>query len=138
MATFQVPGADGCTSWKTATNLSSCQYHAMYISAAKTVALATDTHLLVGILQNKPTSGSAARVFTQAGGICKVYAGAAITTVGSLLTSDGSGHIIATTTDEDIVLGIALETAGAAGDVVEMLYTGPVPHSDASRYASGA
>ena len=138
MASYQVPGADGCTSWKTATDLSSSQYMAVKMSAAKTVAIGdANGDLGVGILQNKPTSGEAAQVFTQCGGICKVYAGAAIT-YGAVLTPNASGHMITTTTDTDIVFGYATESAGAAGDIIEMLFVGPYAGSDLSWYSAGS
>ena len=138
MSTYQVPGADGCTSWKTATDLSSCQYHAVKLSAAKTVAIGdANGDLGIGILQNKPTSGMAAQVFTLCGGICKVYAGDAIT-YGAVLTPDSSGHMITTVTDTDIAFGYAIESAGAAGDIIEMLFVGPYAGSDFSWYTAGS
>ena len=138
MASYQVPGADGCTSWKTATDLSSSQYMGVKLSAAKTVAIGdANGDLAIGVLQNKPTSGMAAKVFTQSGGICKVYAGAAIT-YGAVLTTNASGHLVTTTTDTDIAFGYALESAGAAGDIIEMLFVGPHIISDASWYSAGS
>lgn len=137
MSTYQIP-AEGCTSWKTASDLSSCQYHAVKMSAADTVAIGdANGDLGVGILQNKPTSGQAALVFTQSGGICKVYAGAAIT-FGAGLTPDSNGHMIATTTDTDVCFGYAKQSAGAAGDVIEMLFVGPYAVSDISWYSAGS
>ena len=138
MATFQVPGADGCTSWKTASDCSALQYHIVQLSAAKTVGIGVaNGDLTIGVLQNKPASGEAARVFTQPGGICKVYAGAAISTVGTPLVSDASGHAIGAS-DNDIICGYALETAGAAGDIIEMLFISPYHCADVSYYTTGA
>ena len=138
MASYQVPGADGCTSWKTATDMSSYQYHAVQVSAAKTAGLAeANGDFTIGILQNAPTSGEPAQVFTKYGGVCKVYAGAAIATVGTPLVSDASGHLIGAS-DNDIVIGYALETAGAAGDIIEMMVISPQHVADVSYFTTGA
>lgn len=138
MSTYQVPGADGCTSWKTATDCSSYQYHVMQISAAKTAGIGeANGDLSIGILQNKPTSGIAARVATQYGMICKAYAGAAITPVGSQLASDGDGHIILAV-DNDIVIAHAVETAGAAGDIIEVLLVPPHHVANVSYFVDGS
>lgn len=79
-------------------------------------AAGTDKH--VGVLQNKPAVGQAALV--QFNGTTKCVAGGTIT-VGAWVTSDGSGHAVATTSDHDVVLGKYLGTAScASGDIVEI------------------
>ena len=139
MASYQVPGADGCTSWKTASDLSSYQYHVVQLSAAKTAGVGVaNGDLTIGILMNKPTSGQAARVFTQAGGICKVVAGDAIAVVGSPLCAETTTADLIIASDNDIIIGYALETAGAAGDVIEMLMISPYHCADVSYFTTGA
>ncbi len=140
MATFQVPGADGCTSWKVgATSLAKKQYMAVVLSAANTVAICGSTtgQLLIGPLQNAPAAYEEAQVFTQAGGIAKVYAGETLATVGTPLGTDASGYYVAAA-DGDIINGYSLEAAGASGDIIRMLVC--VPHSCAnvSLYVSGS
>lgn len=134
MASYQVPGADGCISFKTASDLSACQYHGVKLSAADTVAIAdANGDGIVGVLMNKPTSGEEARIFTTQGGKVVLYAGAAITAVKKLLTTDASGHWIMAS-DGDIVAAYATQTAGAAGDVIEAVWIGPHYCADISKY----
>lgn len=79
-------------------------------------AAATDKH--VGVLQNKPAVGAAALVRFL--GTTKAVSGGTIA-VGSWVTSDSNGKVIATTTDKDVVIGKYLGTAAAAsGDIVEI------------------
>ena len=79
-------------------------------------AAATDKH--VGFLQNKPVIGAAALVRFL--GTSKGIAGGAIP-VGSWVTSDTNGKVVATTTNKDVILGKFLgAVAAASGDVVEI------------------
>ena len=64
------------------------------------------------------TAGLNLAVYTE-GDCCKVEAGAAFSS-GNTLTSDSSGRAIATTTDANFVVGVALAPATAAGQLVEM------------------
>lgn len=146
MATTLLPDAEGCIDFKCATDLSAAQYHGVKLSAAMTVAIGdADGDLLAGVLMNAPNGSSSgtnpgnttAKVFTLVGGIVPVYAGAAISTVGSPLTTDSSGHWIGAS-DGDVICGYALETAGASGDVIRMLYTGPQHESNVSIYTTGS
>ena len=139
MATYTVPGADGCQSFKAAGDLSAYQYHGMKFSAAKTVTIGdANADLYAGVLLNKPAAaGEAAQVATLPGMIVKVYAGAAIATVGTRLTLDASGHFIGAT-DADICVGRNIETAGAAGDIIEMIIDPPTDCANVSYYTSGS
>ena len=75
------------------------------------------TDLLVGVLQNKPESGKAA--LYRFLGTTKVVASAAIA-IGALVTTTNAGKAVTTTTDKDVVIGRALEAAGADGDIIEI------------------
>ena len=75
---------------------------------------AAGNHHGVGILQNAPNAGEAAEVRFAAGS--KAVAGAAITKYAPF-TVNASGKIIPAT-DATHVLGIALEAAGADGDII--------------------
>lgn len=125
MASFQVPGADGCISLIAGTDMSSYQYHLVELNGtANTVDLCTSTigAMGIGVLMNKPSAaGEAARVFTLKGGVCKCYAASALATVGTPLSNDASGHFNAAA-DGDYAFGIQLTTAGAAGDIIEVLW----------------
>lgn len=80
------------------------------------VAAAASTDPILGVLQNKPKALESAVV--RWGGSSKVIAGGTITR-GDRVTSDGSGHAVTTTTNKDVVLGIALQSAVAA-DIFEV------------------
>jgi len=102
----------------TATDLSALQYHVVKISAEQTCAAATaDTDVPLGILQNKPTSGEAARVRTA--GKSKAVAGAAIT-VGDRLEVNASSRVITWATS-GFVVGKALQAAAANGETIEIV-----------------
>lgn len=75
------------------------------------------TDLLIGVLQNTPASGAAARV--RFAGTSKVVASGVIA-IGAYVTTDAAGKAVTTTTDGDLVVGQALEAAGADGDIIEI------------------
>ena len=75
------------------------------------------TDLLVGILQNKPAADEPA--LYRFLGTSKVVAAAAIS-IGDWVTTDSAGKAVATTTNLQIVIGRALEAAGADGDIIEI------------------
>jgi len=71
----------------------------------------------IGVLQDKPSAlGQAAKI--QFGGVTKVVAGAAVT-MGDDVQSDGNGEAINALTG-DIVLGVAMETAAAQGEIISV------------------
>lgn len=81
-------------------------------------AASTDKH--IGVIMNCPASGDTADVLLINNmGTGKVQAGGTIN-VGDYLTSDASGHAVATTTSGDIIIGQAI-TAGANTDTVEYI-----------------
>ena len=82
------------------------------------VALATSAtaEVLLGVLQNKPKQNEAALVRML--GTSKVVAGGTVTD-GQYVTSNGSGQAIATTTDKNAVIGIAMESA-VVNDIFEI------------------
>jgi hypothetical protein len=81
-------------------------------------AASTDKH--IGVIMNCPTSGDTADVLLINNmGTGKVQAGGTVN-VGDDLTSDASGHAVATTTSGDIIIGQAIQ-AGASGQTVEYI-----------------
>jgi hypothetical protein len=102
----------------------SMQFHIVYLSAEGEVTLATGaTQFFVGTLENKPNINELATVLLRSGGATgKVKLGGTVT-VGAFLTSDGSGHAIATTSLGDECIGRAL-AGGDAADVIEYM---PMP-----------
>ena len=109
---------------KAAADLSAVQYHIMRLSAANTVNVASLTTVtgICGVLQNKPQSGEAGAIAYLGQG--RVGAGGAIT-AGVHVTCNGSGRA-ATANSGDMIVGQALEAAGADGDIIDVLYKPPV------------
>ena len=107
-------------------DLSAARYLAMTLGSSDgTVVKAGATDQAIGILQNAPESGQAARV--RMFGTTKAVAGAAITR-GALVAVDANGKVQAATAIDDTwngtvvrVLGIALESASAADEVIEIM-----------------
>lgn len=99
------------------------QYSFVKVTGANTAGLATGAanELPIGVLQNKPQNvGMAATVAIR--GVSKAIAGAAVT-AGVAVKLDGSGRVIAATlpTDADVVVGIALQAAGAPDQILPVL-----------------
>ena len=76
-----------------------------------------------GVLVNYPAGGQPGEVIVGAGK-ARIEAGAAIV-VGDLLASDAQGRAVPSTVYAgEVILGRALEAAGAAGEEITMLYFG--------------
>lgn len=106
-------------SFKSTNDLSTKQYYIVKVdtsNAQSVVLAAAGTDPIVGVLQNKPAAGKMANV--QILGTAKVIAGGSVTR-GDLVTSDSNGKAVTTTTNKDVILGRALDTA-ASGDVFEV------------------
>lgn len=98
-------------------DLSAKRYYIVKLDTAGAIVLAAAaTQNIVGVLQNKPQSGEAG--IYRFGGTTKVIAGGTIA-IGDWVTSDSAGKAVATTTDGDITIGRALESA-VSGDIFEV------------------
>lgn len=98
-------------------------YRFVKITGAHQVGLATTkaTDLAVGVMQNKPqVTGQAATVGIR--GISNVMAGAAVT-VGSPVTTDGSGRGIIGVVGTDRIYGIAIAATTGANQLFPVLLT---------------
>lgn len=97
---------------------------AVVLTAANGCALAGANGMAIGILDNLPKLGSAARIIT--GGTAKGRTGAAYA-INSYLKADAAGRLIATTGEAVGVLveivGIAMEAALAADELREIRVT---------------
>lgn len=106
-------GKQGVFTMTAAIDLTDEQYHIVEESAAGVCNISSDDNAgaatMVGILQNKPDSGQAARVADS--GESKVKAGGSIT-AGTWLTCGGSG-LAAAATSGDLVFGRAQEAASS-------------------------
>lgn len=104
-----------------AADLSTKQYYAVKLTAARAVNLASaGGEAIYGVLQNAPPSGQAADVGFL--GVTKAVAGAAVS-AGDYLMTDTSGRLI-TATSTNHRVGQAIEAAGAAG-VIFTVMLGP-------------
>lgn len=112
--------ASGERTFKAGADLSAKQYYIVKLDTVQNqvVLAAAATDKLLGVLLNAPVANQEARVHMNTGTV-KVVAGAAIT-LGAYVTSDGSGKAVATTTDKDKTIGIALQAAAADGDIIEV------------------
>lgn len=108
-------------SYKAAADLSSYQYHFVYISAANTVNVAGANAKTCGILQNKPDAANKAAL-VRIMGTSKLIAGEAIA-AGKYITSKSDGHGEVADAANEHVGAYALEAAAAAGDEIEVLLT---------------
>jgi len=100
---------------KAGADLSSLQHYIVKLGSTEdTIEKSTAaSDAILGVLQNKPTSGQMASVAV--GGITKVIAGGSVS-AGNLVTADSNGKAIATTSGGDHVLGMALQAA-STGDI---------------------
>lgn len=100
-------------------DLSAKQYHALRVTAAFTVDATNSAGMAcVGVLQNKPSaSGQAAEVMQS--GITKAVAGAAVS-AGAEVMAGADGRIITAATAGSNVIGIALEAAANANEVISI------------------
>ena len=110
-----------------AADLTGKQYHIVRLSAAYTTnqaSLATDINI-AGVLQNKPSTNEHASVAFEGRG--KVVAGAAIN-ANAWITANSSGRATSVLSGlASMVVGRALEAAGADGDIIDVMYGKPFP-----------
>lgn len=88
------------------------------VTGESEVGLAGAGEKAIGVLQNRPQQGEGADVVV--GGRTEVIAGAAVND-GDFVTSDAQGRAVAATAGATRVHGIALTTATAAGQVIDIL-----------------
>ncbi len=102
-------------------NLASSQYKVViWASTASEVILAADPDVgVLGLLQNDPADGEAADVAVM--GIAKGICESTAITYGGKVTTNSTGELQLTTTDEDMIVGIALEASSAVGDIIRVL-----------------
>ncbi len=115
--------------WPASGDISSYRWKFMILSSGElTVATAITDHP-VGVLQDKPAAqGRAGEVVVV--GPTKMVAGEALTTPGTLISTDTSGRAIAVTPGSDTtayILGHTVGTAGAANDILEVFVNCAAP-----------
>jgi hypothetical protein len=112
------------------TDLSAKQYYCVELNTSNKALLAgANDKAVIGVLQNDPEADEAALIAV--GGTCKVIAGEAIT-IGDHVTVTSTGKVEIADAADEYVIGKALETASADGDIIEILIVhGYVRASDA-------
>ena len=109
---------------KASTDLSALQFHIVTMDTAGLIKQASDADVVLEplfILMNAPNLLNKPAELALPGTIAKVICGGNIDE-GASVTTDASGHGIATSTDGDWCVGIALE-AGAATQIIKVLVT---------------
>lgn len=110
-------------SLKAAGDLSTYQFHCVLMSAARTANICSAiTDKIIGILQNKPAAADRAAKI-RINGTTKAIAGGVVT-AGDLVSTKTDGHLVtvtAGTSTTQYVIGIALETSTADGQIIEIL-----------------
>lgn len=110
---FVIPGATASA------DLSSYQYTIVKAATWPQIQVASAaTDSILGVLQNDPNAaGQPAEVACL--GVCKVIAGGSIT-VGDHVTTNSTGYAATTTSANNHVLGVALDTASTSGDIIRV------------------
>jgi hypothetical protein len=113
---YEIPGL--CIPLPASGDLSAAQYLIVAMSATG-IALAGAGDYGVGILQDKPAAlGRVGSVMTS--GVSKCVAGAAVA-VNVIVTADAAGKAVAAGTTADEGIGIALEAAANADEIIAVL-----------------
>lgn len=107
--------------FKAGADLTDKKYHFVKLDGSGgVVACGVGKELSIGILQNAPADTKAARVRLL--GTSKLVMSAGCSEM-ALLTPDTSGHGVLANADKDHVGAIALEAAGGADEIIEVLIT---------------
>lgn len=85
---------------------------------------------VIGILQNKPNAADKPAIILIFG-LTKVQASGALATIGTRLSTASDGQVDAAGATDNVI-GVQLSVAGAAGDIIEMLFTGSAEYTTAS------
>ena len=115
---FEYVDSQSTISLAAGADLSSKQYTFVKLSGTGVISAAAATDVVIGVLQNAPTSGKTAEVAVD--GITKLKASAAIS-VGALVGTTSTGLAVALTAGTDTtkyVFGQAITAASAASDII--------------------
>lgn len=115
---------DGCMTFTAGADLSTAQYKFVKLNSSGQIILATAGDPAIGVLYDNPVSGAVGAVRPLDGRKTLVKAGAALATKGVAIAADATGRAKAAVlgaTSSSYALGILVETAGAADDVVQFV-----------------
>ena len=106
-----------------AADLSSYQYRFVKLTADNTVNVCGAGEQAIGVLQNKPIAGAAARV--RVFGVSRITNGTAgAIAYGAKAMSAADGKVVASSTDKDVYFGIVLDGVSNVNEMVTVLITG--------------
>lgn len=108
---FEIPGFS--MTLVAGADLSALQHTGVKVNASGQAVTTANGDDIIGVLQNKPTSGQAATIVTS--GVSMMKAGASVT-AGDAAAVDANGEVITATTG-DAIIGTVLET-GAVNELV--------------------
>ena len=96
------------------------------VNNANSVVVATNgNELILGFLQNNPKAGEAAQIGSVRGASYNAVAGEAGTAINAKLVTDTYGRVVAAAAagsgTAQVIIGIAMETPTAAGDLIEVV-----------------
>ena len=103
-------------------NLASSQYKAVKFASTAGEVVAADAvndSMFAGVLQNDPADGEAADVAYI--GIAKGLCESTAITYGNAIGHNTTGEMQIIDADESVVIGHALETSSAVGDIIKIL-----------------
>lgn len=115
---FEYTDSQATISLAAGADLSAKQYTFVKMSGTGVISAAAATDVVIGVLQNAPTSGKTAEVALY--GVTKLKASAAIS-AGALVGTTSTGTAVAVVAGTDTtkyVLGQAITAAGAANDII--------------------
>lgn len=114
-----------------AADLRNNQYNVVRISGVQLCNVASDAakSSVIGVLANKPNTNQFAEIAVF--GKYKVVAGAAIT-AGDNISYNGSGRAITVVSGNNMVIGKALETSTADGQLISVWLTTPMQWAGAA------
>lgn len=100
------------------------QHTIVELDSTSRVVPATDAATpILGVIMNKPSAAGQAAEIAIVGSVVKCVASATINE-GAWVTATTAGEAVATTTNLDNILGMALTTAPAANDLFEVVILG--------------
>jgi len=115
---WEIPGMK--ISIRTITNLSAKQFYFVKMTAAGDVALASaTTDKVIGILQNKPSSGKTAEVMVN--GLSKVKGAAGLNEL-DLIGSDSSGLAATNTSAGEYLVGQVVKATANANELATVAF----------------
>ena len=105
-----------------AADLSTHQFKLVKMTATG-INVAGAGELTIGALQNKPAALDRAATVWGTGSVSKIVAGAAVL-AGASVAADATGRAVTAVLNDNIA-GVALDAAGAAGDIISVFIFNP-------------